>query len=77
MADMMTIREKLGTRKEKGAADVGVASETAADGGAEQFCSGVGTVRPRPADRASDGYDARRRTDDEIEQQAADKRRQC
>ena len=54
MADMMTIREKLGHGKEKGAADLGMASEAAADGGAEQLCSCGRPIRPRSANRSSE-----------------------
>ena len=35
LADMMTIREKLGAGSKTGRADVGLAPEAVADGGAE------------------------------------------
>ena len=38
LADMMTIREKLGTGAKASRVDLGLASEALADGCAEQFC---------------------------------------
>ncbi len=54
LADMLTIREKFGKAKEKSFADLGVSSETFADGCAEFFCAGGGAVRTRFANRSSE-----------------------
>ena len=53
LADMMTIREKLGRGAQASCADLGVASEAFADGRSQQLCARGRTDGTRPRDRAS------------------------
>ncbi len=71
LADMMTIREKLGAGRKKVVADLGLASEASADGRAEQFCAGCRADGPRSDDCAPAGYELDEELMENIRQQAA------